>query len=393
MAAPPPSTRELRERAADTAVRAISSVPPLALLAVAAALVELVLARAVWHGMTDALDPTVLFEIRRLARFPRNLAAVAGMVAALVALIAFLRLPGYASIGRRLAVAAFSGIFLPSVAVAALLPAPMLRRKLVIFGLAAANVLVALIALTATRYRPERLLRVALGLASATSLLTLTAVGLGQLAQAQRGFWGSLGALMMSSPSTTERVLLAIRHTGEVCWMAVLITGALVAIWDRGASKVRARVAAGVAITVALCAALVVLEAAIGHRFRFLLFGSFRLGLLVDDAPLVYVVPLALGLAGGLVAIVRADPGMRQLGAGMLAWLAAGFAPHTPIQLLYLVLGALLLARAGQARDPEGAWRRHQPWARLTGRRPAPVEDPGGVTDEPTDAPRLERGE
>jgi hypothetical protein len=338
-------------------------------LAGLAALVELLLARAVWHGMTDVLDATVLFEIRRFARFPRNLAAVAGVVAVLVSLIAFLRLPGYASIGRRLAVAAFSGIFLPCVAVAALLPAAMLRRKLVVFGLAAANVLVALIAVTAVRYRPERTLRVALALASATAVLTLIVVGLGQLTQAEGGFWGSLGALLMAQPGTTEKVLLGLRHSGEVCWVGVLIACSLVAVWDRGHAAVRARVGGAVALVVALTAGLAALQQMIGHRFRFLLFGSFRLGLLVDDLPLAYALPLAMGLAGAFVALVRRDSAMRQLGAGMIAWLAAGFAPHTPIQLLYLVLGALLLARAAQARDPEGLWRNVQPWARLAGRR------------------------
>ena len=375
MAAPPPSTRELMERAAGAAVRAVSSVPPLAVLAVVAALAELLLARAIWHGMTDTLDASVLFELRRVARFPRNLAAVAGIVAVVVSLIAFLRLPGYASIALRLVVAAFSGIFLPSVAVAALLPPAMLRRNLVVFGLAAANVLVALVALNAVRYRPERTLRVALGLASATALLTLMVVGLGQLTQAQGGFWGSLGALLMAQPGTTEKVLLVLRHTGELCWLGVLIAGSLAAVWDRGQGAVRARIGAAVALVVALTAGLAALQQLIGHRFRFLLFGSFRLGLIVDEVPLLYALPLAMGLAGALLALVRRDTGMRQLGAGMIVWLAAGFAPHTPIQLLYLVLAALLFARAAQARDPEGAWLRSQPWARLAGRR-APAEQP-----------------
>src|SRR5699024_5635255 len=99
-------------------------------------------------------------------------------------------------------------------------------------------------------------------------------------------------------------------------------------------------------------------------------------GLLVDEVPLAYALPLAMGFAGALVALVRKDTGMRQLGAGMIAWLAAGFAPHTPIQLLYLVLGGLLLARAAQARDPEGAWRPPRPGARVAGRRPEATPEP-----------------
>ena len=377
MAAPPLSTRELVEHAAGAAVRAVSRVPPLAVLAVVAGLVELLLARAIWHGMTETLDATTLFELRRLARFPRNLAAVAGVVALLVSLIAFLRLPGYASIALRLVVASLSGIFLPCVVVAALLPPAMLRRNLVIFGLAAANVLVALVTMSAARYRPERVLRVALGLAGATALLTLMFVGLGQLVRAEgSGFWGSLGALLAAQPGATEKVRLALRHAGELSWLGVLIACSLVAVWDRGRAAMRARVGGAVALVVALTAGLVALEQLIGHRFRFLLFGSFRLDLIVDQAPLLYALPLAMGLAGALVALFRRDSGMRQLGAGMLAWLIAGFAPHTPIQLLYLVLAGLLLARAAQARDPDGAWRRTQPWAAFAGRpaRPEPTD-------------------
>lgn len=373
--APHPSTGDLRERAADAALRAVRRVPPLAVIAVVAGLVELTLARAIWNGFTDTVDASLLFELRRQARFPRNLAAVGGLLAVTVSLVAFLRLPGFASVGRRLAVAAFSGIFVPSVAVAALLPAAMLRPRLVVFGLAAANVLVALVTLTAVRYRPERLLRIALGLASVTAFSTLVVIAVGQLASAQGGLWGSLGALLSQNPTTTQHVRLVIRHAGELCWLGVLVTCAVVAIWDRGAGAVRTRLGVAVTMIVASCAGLVALEALTGHRFRFLLFGSFRLGLFVDDHPLVYGPALALGLVGGLLALIRRDGGMRQLGAGTLAWLAAGFAPHTPIQLLYLVLGGLLLARAAQARDPQGGWRQHQPWSRLLSRRPTPPSE------------------
>lgn len=375
------SARPRRDRGAD-ALAALSRVPPLALIAVGAALFELVLARAVWHGLNEVLPTTELIELRRLARFPRNLSAVAGLSALAVALFAFLRLPGFASIGRRLAVAAFAGIFVPSIVVAALLPAAMLQPRLVVFGLAAANVLVTLLALTAARYRPEPALRIAVALASAAAFTTLAVVGLGQLAQAEGGFLEAVGAVLVQNPTGAQRLLLAVRHLGELCWIGVLVSGCVAAVWDRGAPAARARIAIAVGVSVATVAALLVLQDVTGHRFRYLLFGSFRLGLFVDDAPAVYALPLALGVAGGAVALGRRDPTMQQLGAGLLAWLAAGFAPHTPIQLLYLVLGSALLARAAQARDPEGSWRTNQPWARWTvgpsrsETRPQPEPDP-----------------
>ena len=57
----------------------------------------------------------------------------------------------------------------------------------------------------------------------------------------------------------------------------------------------------------------------------------------------------------------------RQLACGALLWLAGGFAPHTPIQLLYLVLGGLLMTRAAQALDPSSEWRDKNPWRRFGG--------------------------
>ncbi len=189
-AGPSERSRSPLEGAADAALRALSHVPPLAMLALAAALAELVLARFVWHGFTETLPTDVLILARRWARFPRNLAAVAGLFALVWAIFGFLRHPGYAPIGRRLVVAAFSGIFVPSIAVAALIPAALLRRNLVLFALAAANVLVILIGMTAVRYRAGRAVRAAVGLATASCLLSLSIVGLGLLLGAQRGILG-----------------------------------------------------------------------------------------------------------------------------------------------------------------------------------------------------------
>ena len=141
------------ERAADEALRVFRAAPPLALIAAIAALFELLLARALWNGLPDVVDIETLRMLRDLGRFPRNLAAVCGIVALVFALLSFLRHAGFAPIGRRLAIAAFSGIFVPSIVVATVLPYASLRARLVVFSLGAANVLTTLIAVTAVRYR------------------------------------------------------------------------------------------------------------------------------------------------------------------------------------------------------------------------------------------------
>ena len=356
-------------RAADEALELVERLPPLALMAVVAAVFELFLARIAWHGLYDIVDPTLLRELRRLARFPRTLAAVAGIVALIVALMSHLRLPGWAPVGRRLAVAAFSGVFVPAVVVATVLPAASLRRRLVIFGLAAANVLVVLLGMSAARYRPGRGVRVATVTATVTCFVALAVVGLGQLAHVDGpGALGGLGALFMAHASATQRVLMGMRHVGEIAWMVTPMAAA----WTVAAKGPEAgrpgRIRALVALAVVLAGAVLGFQQLVGHRFRLALFGAFRLGLFTDDAPALYAIPLGVGAAGAVLALGRRSEALRQLGAAMILWLAAGYAPHTPIQLCYLVLGGMLLSRAAQGLDRTGAWRTHQPWARFVRR-------------------------
>ncbi len=358
----------MADRAGEAARAAVARVPPLALLAVLAAILELVLARAAWHALTDVWSATDVIELRRWARFPRNLAAVSGLVAITVALFGFLRLPGFAPIGRRLAVAAFSGVFVPSIAVTAVLSPEHVRRKLVVFSLAAANVLVTLVGLTAVRYRAERALRAAVALASASSFFTLLTVGLTQLVQAESGFWRALGAALVEGSGGGEPLLMGVRHLGELCWVGALVAAAVVVATEAALARHKARLWALGLLAVVSIAAWASLRLGLGpHRFGLLLFGAFRFGMFVDGAPALYAVPLGLGFASGVAGLLHPDPALRQLGLGALAWLAAGFAPHTPIQLSYLVLGATLLARAAQARDHASGWTQRQPWARWTG--------------------------
>lgn len=363
------------ERAADEALRVLREAPPLALLAVVAALFELTFARVAWNGLPDVVDLETLRQLRDLARFPRNLAAVAGLAALVVGLLAFLRHPGFAPIGRRLAIAAFSGIYVPSVLVATVFPYASLRARLVVFGLAAANVLTTLLAMTAIRYRAPPAVRLAVGMVAATAFGSLLVVGLGLLMTAEEGAFAWVANLLSAHPTTSQRALLALRHVGELCWLGVLLAGSAAILHGGTAGRSGRYVAAGLVLALVV-AACVAFRALVGHRFRLMIFGAFRFGLFLDDASLIYAVPLGIAVAGGLVGLASKEPARRQLGAGLLLWMTAGYAPHTPIQLLYLVLSTLLVTRAAQALDPAGEWRARHPWLSLLARASRPQSPP-----------------
>ena len=348
---------------ADGALRILSEAPPLTTFAAVAALFELTLGRLAWHGLRYVVEPGDLRALHDLARFPRNLAAVAGLVALVVALFSFLRLPGWAPIVRRLAVAAFTGIFVPCMLVATVLPHAALRPRIVVFGLAAANVLVTLTGMTAVRYRPGAALRLATLLVAMTAFLSLTVVGLGQVMMAQHGPLAQLAAFFVRNADTSQRVLLGLRHLGELCWFGALVGGALAALHQRPRGRNTRYVVAALILALTFGLGLYG-HSVIGHRFRLMMFGAFRFGLLLDEAPIAYCIPLGIGVGGALVALAHRSTG--QLGLGLLLWIAAGYAPHTPIQLLYLVLAAMLITRSAQALDLRTGWQRHQPWAKLT---------------------------
>ncbi|MFK7991006.1 MAG: hypothetical protein AB8I08_33610 [Sandaracinaceae bacterium] len=361
---------ERARRAADQATEAVSSIPPLAWMGLICALTELLLARIAWHGLTDLVDPDTLRVMRRFARLPRTLAAVASVVSLLTSLMTFLRVPGWASIPRRLAIAAFSGIFLPAIVVATVMPAESMRPRMVVFALAAANVIVTLMGMTAARYRPGPAIRIAMMSVTLTSFLALAVVGLGQLSVAgHNGSLGGIGALFAANPSTTQRTLMAMRHLGEVAWLSVPVAAAVAVVMHAASEDRRRRLTMVVGVSLLCMAATLAFQSTVGHRYRLVLFGAARLGLFGDDAPALYALPLGVGAAGALVALAQRKTALVPLGIGVLFWMAGGYAPHTPIQLIYIVMAAAMLGRAAQALDPSGAWRRNQPWARLIGRR------------------------
>ena len=94
---------------------------------------------------------------------------------------------------------------------------------------------------------------------------------------------------------------------------------------------------------------MVVWKHAVGQDLPDLLYGAVRLDFLPDDDFILYAIPLGIGWAVTVAAMLSKDPVRRQMGAALLLILSAGYAPRSPSTLLVTVLGVALLARTGLA--------------------------------------------
>jgi len=87
----------------------------------------------------------------------------------------------------------------------------------------------------------------------------------------------------------------------------------------------------------------------LGDSARNRLYGAVRLDFLPDRDLILYAIPLSVGSAVTVAAMLSKDPVRRQLGAALLLLLSAGYTPRSPSTLIVTVLGVALLSRAGIA--------------------------------------------
>jgi uncharacterized membrane protein len=154
----------------------------------------------------------------------------------------------------------------------------------------------------------------------------------------------------------TERLANAFRWSGELAYLAVPIAiGFAVAIpWRKARGKTALVLSGFVAASIA--AGMLAWKHLVGRDLPDLLYGAVRLDFLPEDDFILYAIPLGVGGAVTVAAMLSKDPVRRQMGAALLLILSAGYAPRTPSTLLMTVLGVALLARAGLAL----AQRRHE---------------------------------
>lgn len=348
---------------------AIEGPPALARLAAVMALVDLFWNRVVVRVLAVTDEDTAV-SLQRSGVFPRNLAAVAGLMCLVAGLFGFLRMAGYSGLGRRLGLSSVAGILLSTFVLALVIVKEQVPIYVVVAALAGTNVLVLLVGSVAVQYRggPRQVAAVLVMLSGTLFLLMLISLTIRPIAESSAA--GPIG--------------LFCHHAGEVVWHALPFAG-LVALWRTrpGApasdgpplGAIGRGLSVGLVVLTLLGAAL--LERSLhAHRFSTLVYGALRLTLLPESLSWLNGLAVGAGVAVSVLGLASRHPGRVQLGAGVALWLAAGFAPRAPGQLLDYALAAVLLARAAQAATPEGRARARIAWGAITKEEDAAARAP-----------------
>ncbi len=332
----PDAGRSMRGKAPLAALQVpLMSAPPLTGLAAAAALVDLAANRLWLRGAAGNMSHATLVEISRWGGLVRNCAAIFGFVALCFALVQFLRPRGYAPVLRRIGIAAMAGVFLPTVALATLLPMERTSPPTVLCATGAASTLVVLLGLTALRWRPPSSLRVAMGAVSASALLAFCALAV-----------ALFGPMLRWSHSYV--VASSLRRAGEFAYLVLPIAIAATMVKERSPrTTLKTLVAVVAGATVGVSVYFASLE--LGRDFSSVFYGALRLELFLDAAPGLYAIPVGLMVAVAGVGFGSPVAATRQAAAAVVLFLAAGYAPSSVGVLMMMVLGASVLARAAIA--------------------------------------------
>ncbi|MGD8862243.1 MAG: hypothetical protein PVI30_19680 [Myxococcales bacterium] len=307
--------------------------PPLAWLAAAAAFTAMLLNQVLVPAMGASEERVTALRLDRAGDFATNLGAVAGLIAIVFGLMAFIRHSTLVSLRQRLMLACFSGMFLPTIAVATLFERQRTTTQLVVFALGAAMILGTVVNVAAARAARDRVARAAALLASTMAVLMLISQAL------------ELGRRVTLSATALE-IHAAIRGVGELCYL-VLLGGSVLFVLPRKA-RGQDRLGRTVAFVLlpALLGGLYAVERALQSDYALLLYHAQRVSLLLDVFPRLYAVPIALSLSSVVGAAIGDNAMRRQAAAGVLLLLSAGYAPVAPGRLLSLALAMVLLARA-----------------------------------------------
>jgi hypothetical protein len=305
-------------------------------MAGAAALVDLIINRVLILLGSDAWSPDGLLRLGSWGGFARNLSVVSALVALGFCLASLSSPRSGLPTSARVGVASFGWILIPIVTLMAFLPRAWTRPELVLVVAGLAHATILLLILSGLHWRSSRPVTVAL-------VLTLIAGFSGIISMAVsliggRAYW-----------EHTDRLSNAFRWSGELAYLAVPIAlGFAISIpWREARGRAAIALSGLAAGTVA--AGMVMWKHAVGRDLPDLLYGAVRLEFLPDKDFILYAIPLGVGWAVTVAAIMSKDSVCRQMGAALLLLLSAGYAPRTPSTLLMTVLGAAVLARSAIA--------------------------------------------
>lgn len=314
----------------------MAAVPPLAWMAGIAALADLLINRVLIKLGHSIWSNEALLQLDRWGSFARNLSVVAALVATAFCLGALSSKRSGLPLSARAGIVAFGWVLIPIVTLMTLLPLAWTRVELVLVvaGLAHATMLLLVLAGLQWKSTPGMI---------AALVLTLVAAVSGA---------GAMIASIVGHQTLwphAERLSNAFHWSGELAYLATPLAVAFTLAIPWGTVRGKAAVivstlaAAWVAIGMAFWRRLV------GNELPTLVYGAGRLDLLPDRFAILYAIPLGVGWAVTVAAVMSKDPARKQLGAALLCLLSAGYAPRSPSTLILTVLGVALLARSGIA--------------------------------------------
>ncbi len=321
----------------------VAAVPPLTWMSAAAALADLVIARILLLLGHGAWSNEALAALDKWGGFASNLAVVSALVALSFCLVSLGSSRGRLPISARAGIAGFGWILVPIIALMTFLPRAWTRPELVVVVAGLAHALILLLVLAGLHWKSTKaivatlILTLIAALSGVTSMI-VTMVG-------RRAYW-----------EHTDRLANAFRWSGELAYLLIpLGVGLTVSIAWREARGKAALALSGLAAGV-VAAGMAVWSEAVGSDLPDLVYGAFRLELLPEQHFILYAIPLGIGAAVTVAAVLSRDPIRRQLGAALLLLLSAGYAPRSPGTLLLTVLAVALLTRAAiaNAQAPRG---------------------------------------
>lgn len=301
-----------------------------------AALTDLAINRILIKLGHGAWSTDALLGLDRWGSFARNLSVVAALVAAAFCLASLSSRRSGLPLSARAGIAAFGWVLIPIVTLMTFLPLAWTRSELVhvVAGLAHATILLLILAGLHWKSTPGTVAALVLTLVASLSGLASMIVGL----VGGRTFW-----------EHSDRLSNAFRWSGELAYLAVPVAIAFALAIPWGTARGKAALISSTLTAAAVAVGMAFWHRAVGRDLPTMVYGAARLELFPDAYATLYAIPLGMGWAVTVAAVMSEDPARRQMGAALLLLLSAGYAPRTPSALIVSVLGVALLARAGIA--------------------------------------------
>jgi hypothetical protein len=305
-------------------------------MAGAAALADLAINRVLLPLGIDVWSHDALVWLDNWGSFARNLSVVSALVALSFCLASLSSAKNGLPLSARAGIASFGWVLIPIITLMTFLPRAWTRVELVLVVAGLAHALILLLILAGIHWRSTRPTSAALVLMLVAAFSGIVSMIVSMVGE--RTHW-----------EHTERLANAFRWSGELAYLAVPIAiGFAVAIpWRKARGKAALVLSGFVAASIA--AGMLAWKHLVGRDLPDLLYGAVRLDFLPEDDFILYAIPLGVGGAVTVAAMLSKDPVRRQMGAALLLILSAGYAPRTPSTLLMTVLGVALLARTALA--------------------------------------------